>query len=111
MMGLSALACHFAGDWILQSDSMAARKLDEWRVRAIHCAIYTAAFAPFVFLASWSGSQASIFAGLVYSTHFAIDTRRWYEPRPGFESRPIWFDQALHVITLGLSVAIVEVVV
>ena len=107
--GLYLLALHFLGDWPLQSDWMAARKLDEPLVRLAHVAVYTAVVSSVVVITPWSTTGRVLFAALVAVTHFIIDSQRWKEPVEGFESRPIWFDQAYHIITLAAVVAIVEV--
>lgn len=97
---LFALACHFAGDFPLQSNHMAAEKFDDRGVRAKHCAVYTLAFLPFVLSMGWGPTRAAVFATLLFWSHFAIDSRRWND------NVPIWYDQALHVIALAACVAI-----
>ena len=109
-VGLYALAAHAAGDFPLQTDRMAAKKFDSDRVRAEHVSVYTASFLPVVFAADWSAQQRAVFLAGLWGTHYAIDTRRWKEPVEGFESFPVWFDQALHVIALAVVFAIAVVV-
>lgn len=105
---LSLLAAHFAGDWPLQSNAMAAEKLDDAGVRAKHVTVYTAAFLPIVFLSDWDNRQAAVFLTGLWGSHFIIDSRRWAEPVDGFESRPIWFDQVYHVIALAVIASITK---
>lgn len=99
---LYALACHFAGDFPLQTDWMAANKFDDWLVRWGHCSVYSVCFTPFVYAAGYTFIQSVAFIGLLFSTHFAIDSKRWNE------AVPIWYDQALHIIALAMVVAITE---
>lgn len=107
---LYALAAHFAGDWPLQSDRMAAQKFDDPVVRTQHVAIYTAVFVPLAVLAEWTLLASGLFLALLAVSHWIIDSQRWKLPVEGFESRPIWFDQAYHVVTLGVVVALTEAV-
>lgn len=107
---LYALAAHFAGDWPLQSDRMAAEKLESAWVRTQHVAIYTLVFIPVVVAADWTRLASGVFLLGLAGSHWAIDSRRWKQPVEGFESRPIWFDQAYHVVALGVAVAVAEVV-
>lgn len=109
-IGLYALAAHAAGDFPLQTDRMAAEKFDSDRVRAEHVSVYTASFFPVALAADWSTRQRAVFLAGIWGTHYAIDTRRWFENRDGFPTRSVWFDQALHVIALAVVFAIAVVV-
>lgn len=109
-LGLYALAAHAAGDFPLQTDRMAAEKFDSDRVRAEHVSVYTTAFLPVALAADWSNRQRAVFLAGIWGTHYAIDTRRWKEPVEGFESFPVWFDQALHIISLAVVFALTVVV-
>lgn len=106
--GLYVVAAHAAGDFLLQPDWMTARKLDEHRIRALHVAVYTASFMPVAIAAPWSFPQAGLFLALVAGGHYIIDSNRWAEPSEALPGRPLWFDQAYHLVCLGLAVAIVE---
>lgn len=99
---LYALAAHAAGDFPLQSDWMAANKFDSRKARAVHVAAYTAAFIPVAIASGWTNRQSVAFLGTLATTHFAIDSRRWNE------NVPIWFDQALHIVSLALSFALAD---
>ena len=99
---LYALAAHAAGDFPLQSDWMAANKLESPIARSVHVAVYTAAFVPVVLSSSWSRRQAAAFLVTIASTHFVIDSRRWSDVVP------IWYDQALHVIALAVAFALAD---
>jgi len=94
---LYALAAHAAGDFPLQTDWMAGNKFDSRTARAVHVAVYTACYIPVVLKSGWSKRQALTFLGTITATHFAIDSRRWNE------NVPIWYDQALHVISLAVA--------
>ena len=99
---LYALAAHALGDYPLQTDDMAANKLDDPTVRAKHVTTYTLGFLPVALASDWSNRQAAVYLGGIWSTHYAIDSRRWNE------NVPIWYDQALHVIALAVITAVVS---
>lgn len=103
---LYALAAHFAGDFPLQTDRMAAQKFDNSLVRAFHVAVYTAAFVPVTRASEWGRARSTLFLTTLAATHFVIDSRRWVEPKDGFETFPMWYDQALHIIALAFSVVV-----
>ena len=105
---LFAIASHAAGDFPLQSDRMAAEKFDSRPVRAAHVATYTLAFVPTVIAAGWGPRRSLAFFTTLATSHFTIDSRRWAEQREGFKTRPVWFDQALHLIALAIAVGVVE---
>lgn len=105
---LYALASHAAGDFPLQSDDMAARKFDSPFARAKHVAAYTAAFVPTVLASEWGRADTARFLAALTASHFAIDSRRWVEPKTGFETFPVWYDQALHLVALAAAVAFAE---
>lgn len=107
---LYALAAHAAGDWPLQSNRMAANKLDDPVVRAQHVAVYTFVFVPLVYVAGWTMLAGVVFLGALAASHYVIDSRRWAAPVDGFPGRPIWFDQMYHIVVLGIVVFIAEVV-
>ena len=94
---LSLLAAHATGDFPLQTDWMAAAKFDSHTVRAVHVAVYTASFLPAVVTSNWTRRQQATFLAVVALTHFVIDSRRWND------TVPIWYDQALHVISLAIA--------
>lgn len=85
---------------------MAANKLTDWRVRAYHVGVYSLPFIV-VALAYLPFSWAVGFVGVNALVHFAIDTRRWAEPKEGFESYPIVIDQTMHVTTIAVLAAVV----
>lgn len=74
---------HFLGDWVLQTHQMANRKVSEWRVRAVHCAIYTAVVGLLMLMwrgevSAWDG-RWGLLAGMLawlYLSHFVIDSYR-----------------------------------
>jgi len=98
------LVGHMFGDWVLQSDYMAANKLTSATARAWHVAVYTASVCitgyPFVprpymlTLIVW-----------MFASHFAIDSRRWRTSAPVHVQ--IVADQTLHVAALfGFAVLV-----
>ena len=107
-LSLYALAAHLAADFPLQSDKMASKKFDSGLVRAKHVAIHVIAMVPTALAADWSWRQRVTFLSALAATHYAIDTRRWSTPRDGFETRPIWFDQAFHVVALAICAGVAQ---
>lgn len=101
LLPLDILAAHLAGDFLLQSDWMAANKLRCWRARALHVATYAAAFLPVLAL-HWPGlGRALLFLGLLALSHFLTDSRRW-STGENWPAKPIVVDQVLHVIELAI---------
>lgn len=108
MEGLILLAGHLAADWPLQPDWMAAKKLTHPKVRAAHVAVYTTTVTATAALATnWPPAALAAFAVGIGVPHYVVDSKRWKEPVEGFESRPIWFDQVYHIVTLALVAGIV----
>jgi len=101
---LYLLACHAAGDFVLQTDRMAEQKFEDVTVRLQHCALYTLVFIPVCVALYWPAARVVIFAAGLFATHVVIDSQRWND------TVPIWYDQALHIIALALAVAISGVV-
>ena len=101
-LGIILLALHMIGDFILQTDWIAANKLEEaepWFVHIlIHFALYVGILGP---LFGIRGLAIAIFVG---SAHGIIDIDRWVEPKDGFEQYPFWFDQILHVSSIALTI-------
>lgn len=65
---------HFAVDWIFQSHAEAMVKHNNWKVRAKHCAIYTAGFVPLFLLAGFSLWEWLIALNILFWSHFCEDT-------------------------------------
>ncbi len=104
------LICHFVGDWILQPTRMGIQKSTNWKVRFVHCLIYTSCFY-WLFSAPW--------LIYIFATHFLIDSYKplyWFRKLRGdfktFDefkesfSTPSGFminvvlDQIFHILTL-----------
>ena len=100
-MDLALLAAHLVGDYIFQTDAIAARKLTDARVRAWHCLTYCAAFVPFLLLYAVPLSHAAPFLLWLYATHFVTDSRRWASGDK-WAPKPILVDQALHAVALAV---------
>lgn len=125
MITASQILAHLIGDYILQSDWMAANKRLRSVPCAIHCLLYTACFVPI--------TQNWISIGIIFASHFAIDRfglARYIvylknalspEPMPAWEDcnttgyhheRPAWLatwltiiaDNTLHLICNGLAI-------
>ncbi len=97
MTSLEAIALHGLGDFILQFDWIARAKLTDWRVRALHVALYCLPYA--LWMALTGGSWAWFTAWLALS-HFVIDSHRWCGD--GWPPRPIIVDQVLHLLVLAV---------
>ena len=65
---------HFAVDWIFQSHAEAMVKHNNWKVRAKHCAIYTAGFVPLLWLAGFSFWEWMIALNILFWSHSCEDT-------------------------------------
>lgn len=87
---LLLLACHFIGDFGLQSKWMSENKGKSWEINFYHAATYTAVF---VILAKISWAATII---LIIS-HFFIDplSSRWKI------IKYIWADQILHLLIIA----------
>lgn len=100
-VGLALLASHALADFPLQTDRMAARKLDNRRVRAKHAGVHVAVTG--AFLSVFAPFPVAALAGLAAGClHFGVDSRRWAEPAGGSEAYPIAVDQSLHIASLFL---------
>jgi len=69
---------HFFVDWIFQSHSEAMVKHNNPKIRAKHCAIYTAGFLPLLFFCWWVGAlvmwQLLASIAILFISHFCEDT-------------------------------------
>jgi len=100
-VALALLSAHLLADFPLQTDKIAANKLDNANVRSIHVMIHMLMTLLFVGLAV--GPSAAITATFFVAIfHFVIDSRRWAKPKDGFELYPIAVDQSLHITSLFL---------
>jgi len=100
MISLYLLTAHLMGDFVIQTDRMAAEKLHSRSVRAFHVATYSVPFLPLLSLTSTTGSLVFVLSNGVL--HYAIDTRRWAEPKDELESYPIIIDQIMHLTVLTI---------
>ncbi len=87
---LLLLACHFIGDFPLQSQWMSEEKSKRWEINFYHVVVYTSVFV----IAGTKLSLVSLV--IIFVTHFLIDTlsARWKIVKH------IWQDQLLHVLVL-----------
>lgn len=103
---LALLTAHVLADFPLQSDRMARAKFDDRDIRAghvlVHWTLTYLLLLPFVGHLTAAGAAA-----VIAVLHFAIDSRRWAEPKEGFEIYPVAVDQALHIASLYLTVLLV----
>ena len=101
---LTIIACHMVGDYLTQTDWMAARKFADWRPRLAHVAVYTAGFAVVPLQAHLSLDRAAAFLLAVAVPHFIVDCRRWASAEV-WPFKPVMVDQSLHAICLAATAA------
>lgn len=65
---------HFAVDWVFQTHAEAMAKHNNWRMRARHCAIYTAGFVPLFWWLHVRWSVGIACTVLLFGSHFIEDT-------------------------------------
>jgi hypothetical protein len=99
MTALGLAAAHMVGDYIAQTGWMAANKLADWRIRAIHVTCYCACFVPVLVVAGVTGQNLGGFLLLLWLTHFITDSRRWASGEQ-WPPKPILVDQAIHLATV-----------
>ena len=105
MLGLWIIALHMLGDYLLQTDWMAANKLRSAGVRTVHVLVYSVGFVPLGLFYASSAGRAWGFVGLVFVTHWVTDSRRWASDKV-WAPKPILIDQALHVLSLAILGAV-----
>ena len=101
MLSLWLIACHMIGDYILQTNVMAARKLTDPWIRASHVSFYTLVFGVPVVIYKIPYDKGIYFLLAVWITHFITDSRRWASADP-WPPKPILVDQAIHLFTLAI---------
>lgn len=99
--GLDLIAAHLVGDYVLQSDEMAKKKLDNPLVRAYHVSRYTAALAPAALASGAPWRRQLLFLGLAWMAHYVTDSKRWL-PDEAWAPGAILNDQALHAVQLAI---------
>lgn len=65
---------HFASDWIFQTHAEAMAKARDAKVRARHCAVYTAFFIPFLLWVDVPYGWTAACAAILFVSHFVEDT-------------------------------------
>lgn len=65
---------HFFVDWIFQSHAEAMVKHNNPKIRAKHCAIYTAGFLPFMWLFNFNWFEWLLAVNILFWSHFVEDT-------------------------------------
>lgn len=99
---LLLLAAHLLGDFPLQPRWMAREKVDDHGVRFVHVVIHTILVFVLLTLGGVAPEIPSMFYGAYAASHFAIDTRRWVEPRDDFPTWHYVVDQIMHVTAIAL---------
>lgn len=104
MLALGLIAAHMMGDYVLQTNWLAANKTKRLDALVIHVLLYTLAFAivlgfhsALVEYIPWENQLA--FLSLLALFHGATDCRRWASPDP-WPPKPIMVDQSLHVLQI-----------
>lgn len=104
---------HLVGDFLLQSDRIAAEKPYRWRALFEHVAVYMTAIAAVVVgyalahpLPLWLMAAVLLF---ILVTHIILDRRnftQWWMRLAGISAQNVWLaivlDQVFHLLTLAL---------
>jgi hypothetical protein len=101
---LTIIACHMVGEYVTQTNWMAANKLQHWRPRLVHVLVYTAGFAFVPWQAHLPLERAVLFLLAIGIPHFVVDCRRWASGEV-WPPKPIMVDQAIHVAFLAATAA------
>lgn len=101
MRSIDLIACHLIGDYVLQSDDMAKRKLTDARIRASHVAWYHLPFLVAGVAARTNPARLAAFLILSGAAHFITDSKRWL-PNDEWPPGTIINDQAIHLTTLAV---------
>jgi Protein of unknown function (DUF3307) len=112
MLSIWLIGLHMLGDYILQTDRMAAKKLIDWRVRTEHVFMYTYPFYFFCLVREYLRGGYILclshrhymilgFAGSLFITHWITDCRRWASGDK-WCAKPIMVDQTIHILTLAI---------
>lgn len=104
---LALLTAHMLADFPFQTNKMAAKKFDSIHYRAWHAHVH-AVFAGVLAFPFVTNTQTVIVLFTVGALHFLIDTKRWAEPKDGFEQYPLAVDQAFHVASLYVVILILH---
>jgi hypothetical protein len=101
VIALYLLAAHMIGDYVVQTEAMAAGKLRDRRIRARHVTAYTACFVPALLASTASPAAAAGFLAALWAGHFVTDSRRWASGA-AWPPKPILVDQSLHLLQLAV---------
>ena len=102
MISMCLLAAHMLGDYILQTDYLASKKLTNWKIRLIHVWFYTMPFAVIGLLYDLPWLRLLWFVLAVAVPHFVIDSRRFCTKSP-WVFKPLMVDQTLHMVCLAIT--------
>lgn len=111
-LGLWLVTAHLLADFTFQPGWMARQKLKDSLIRSAHVYIHIVFTAAFLM---WSYSGTVLFTILLWIalSHYAIDSRRWVEPREGWSHDGemwVWLnDQILHLVSLSLVPAVIHI--
>lgn len=104
MGAMLLIAGHMVGDYVFQTNRIAAHKLNSAKWRTIHVLAYTAAFIPAAVMCD-SLMASALFLLSVGVPHWIVDCRRWASAEP-WPPKPIMVDQAIHAACLAASAAV-----
>jgi hypothetical protein len=115
------LVGHLVGDFLLQSDSMARRKVSEWPWMLRHVGYYTAVVALPVTVYALQHSVPFWFVlvalAFIIVTHIVMDRRdviRWWMRVAGVTAEYAWLsivaDQVFHILSLALVAQVLVLV-
>jgi len=89
------------GDFIIQTDWMAANKLKSHWARFLHVTTYSIGFIPVALAFAPTTTAAWCFLLNNFIVHYVVDTRRWASGDK-WPPKPIVVDQALHMTQLAI---------
>lgn len=116
------LIAHLIGDFLLQTETMASRKTQQWSWMLAHVGVYTGtvaivliAFAVSHRIPAWIALLSVVFVG---ASHALLDRRtftkgwmRWNGTSPDHAWLPVVVDQTFHLVTLAIVAQVLSVAV
>lgn len=101
MRSIDLIAAHLIGDFCLQTDEMATKKLTDPAIRAAHVFRYHVPFLIAGIATRQSLVPLAAFLVLSGAAHFITDSKRWI-PNEDWPPGVILNDQALHAVQLAI---------
>lgn len=106
MLALWMIAAHMIGDYVVQTNWMAANKMKRWDALALHVLCYTACFAGPILAYATTPQLAAWGIVALAAMHAATDWRRWASGAQ-WPPKPILVDQAMHAVQIAIVAEII----